>query len=257
MTDDLLQPIFPEWPAPARVHSLVTTRVGGVSRGPYASLNLGEHVGDDPRCVAENRRRLRRWLPAEPHWLRQVHGTTVALLDRAAAPSAAPGMKAGDEPQVADAAVTRTAGVVCAVQVADCLPVLLCDRDGTVVGVAHAGWRGLAAGVIERTVAAMGTDPARLMAWLGPAIGPDSFEVGDDVREAFLRHEARAAFAFLPRDNGKWLANLYLLARQRLEACGVRAVYAEQACTFSEPQRFYSYRRDRITGRMAALVWLA
>ncbi|MEW5709112.1 MAG: peptidoglycan editing factor PgeF [Pseudomonadota bacterium] len=249
MTDDSLQPILPDWPAPDRVRALATTRTGGVSCGPYASLNLSEHVGDDPRCVAENRRRLRRWLPAEPRWLKQVHGATVARLDPAAARGTA-------EEKEADAAVTRTPGVVCAVQVADCLPVLLCDRDATVVGIAHAGWRGLASGVIERTVEAMEADPARLLAWLGPCIGPDSFEVGDEVRQAFLRHETRAAFAFLPRDNGKWLANLPLLARQRLDGCGVRAVYGKEDCTFSQPQRFYSYRRDRVTGRTVALVWL-
>ncbi len=249
MREEALRLLLPDWPAPDRVRALATTRAGGVSRGPYACLNLSEQVGDDPRCVAENRRRLRQWLPAEPCWLKQVHGATVACLDSPAA-RGAPGVKE------ADAAVTRTPGVVCAVQVADCLPVLLCDREATVVGIAHAGWRGLASGVIERTVEAMGADPARLLAWLGPCIGPDSFEVGDEVRQAFLRHETRAAFAFLPRDNGKWLANLPLLARQRLDSCGVRAVYAAGACTFSEPQRFFSYRRDRVTGRMAALIWL-
>ncbi|WP_333840733.1 peptidoglycan editing factor PgeF [Pelomicrobium sp.] len=250
MTDDPLELILPHWPAPQRVRALATTRAGGVSRGPYASLNLSEHVGDDPQCVAENRRRLRQRLPAEPRWLKQVHGVTVARLDSAAA-RAVPGELE------ADAAVSCTPGVVCAVLVADCLPVLLCDRDATVVGIAHAGWRGLARGVLERTVQAMEADPAHLLAWLGPCIGPDSFEVGEEVRQAFLDHETRAAFAFLPRDNGKWLANLPLLARQRLHSCGVRAVYAEEACTFSQPQRFYSYRRDQVTGRMAALVWLA
>lgn len=237
--------ITPDWPAPARVRALFTTRNGGVSQGAYASFNLGSHVADDPLRVAENRRRLRALLPSEPNWLQQVHGTTVALLDQ-------PGW-----PAQADAAVTRTPGVVCTVMVADCMPVLLCDDAAGVVGIAHAGWRGLAAGVIERTVQAMGADPAHLMAWLGPAIGPDSFEVGNEVRDAFLAHDRRAVYAFLPRDNGKWLANLYLLGRQRLAALGVNRVHTETACTFSEPQRFFSYRRDKVTGRMAALIWLS
>jgi YfiH family protein len=237
--------IVPDWPAPRRVRALFTTRAGGVSQGPYASLNLGDHVGDAPARVAENRARLSAHLPAEPRWLEQVHGTVVTRVDQP-----------GFEPTAADAACARSPGVVCAVLVADCLPVLLCDAGATVVAAVHAGWRGLAAGVVEAAVAAMETEPARLLAWLGPAIGPDSFEVGDEVRAAFLARDARAAFAFAPRDNGRWLANLYLLARQRLAACGVRAVSGEPACTFSEPQRFFSYRRDRDTGRMAACIWL-
>lgn len=236
--------IIPDWPAPRRVRALVTTRAGGVSQGPYASLNLGDHVGDVPEHVAENRARLGAHLPAEPRWLRQVHGTEVARLDE------------GPVAPTADAAVAREPGVVCAVLVADCLPVLLCDADARVVAIAHAGWRGLAAGVVEQAVAATATDPARLLAWLGPAIGPDSFEVGDDVRDAFRARDARAVFAFAPRDNGRWLANLYLLARQRLAACGVHAVTGEPACTFSDPARFFSYRRDGVTGRMAACIWL-
>lgn len=237
--------ITPDWPAPARVRALFTTRNGGVSEGPYASFNLGTRVADDPQRVAQNRRLLRQLLPSEPKWLEQVHGTTVARVDE-------PGY-----PDRADAAVTRTPGVVCTVTVADCMPVLLCDCAASVVGIAHAGWRGLASGVIERTVQAMGTDPAQMMAWLGPAIGPDSFEVGDEVRDTFIAHDRRACYAFLPRDNGKWLANLYLLGRQRLAALGMRQVHTETACTFSEPQRFFSYRRERVTGRMAALIWLS
>ncbi|HSO07241.1 MAG TPA: peptidoglycan editing factor PgeF, partial [Pelomicrobium sp.] len=192
--------IVPDWPAPRRVRALFTTRAGGVSQGSYASLNLGDHVGDAPARVAENRARLCAHLPAEPRWLTQVHGTVVAQVDER------------DFEPTADGAVARAPDVVCAVLVADCLPVLLCDTDASVVAVAHAGWRGLAAGVVEQTVAATATDPARLLAWLGPAIGPDSFEVGDDVRDAFLARDAQAVFAFAPRDNGKWLANLYLLA---------------------------------------------
>jgi YfiH family protein len=244
VTAALPEAIVPEWPAPASVRALFTTRAGGVSQGPFASLNLGDHVGDAPARVAENRARLRSRLPAEPRWLRQAHGTRVARVDQ-------PNFDG-----TADGAVSREPGVVCAVLVADCLPVLLCDAEATVVGVAHAGWRGLASGVVEETVAAMALDPTRLRAWLGPAIGPDSFEVGDDVRAAFLARDSRAAFAFAPRDNGKWLANLYLLARQRLAACGVRAVCGEPTCTFSDPRRFFSYRRDGETGRMAACIWL-
>jgi copper oxidase (laccase) domain-containing protein len=213
--------IVPAWDAPARVGALMTTRAGGVSRGVHASLNLGASVGDDDRAVAENRRRLGALLPSPPRWLGQVHGAEVVVHRAEAAAEAA----------IADAAVTRERGVVCAVQVADCLPVLLADRDGKAVGIAHAGWRGLAAGVVERTVAALGelgADPGSLAAWLGPCIGPH-----------------------------KWLADLRGLARRRLAACGVRAIAASDACTVADAARFYSWRRDRGGGRMAALVWLA
>jgi hypothetical protein len=235
--------ILPDWPAPPRVHALVTTRAGGVSVGECASLNLAEHVGDDPAAVRENRARLRAHLPAEPVWLSQVHGAGVVRADAAAA--GAP----------ADGAVTGAAGVVCAVMTADCLPVLLCDAAGTAVGAAHAGWRGLAAGILESTVRAM---PATgdLLAWLGPAIGPASFEVGGEVRAAFTAHDPRAGEAFLARADGKWLADIYLLARQRLAAAGVTRVFGGGADTFADP-RFFSYRRARAAGRMAALIWLA
>lgn len=236
--------IVPDWPAPRGVRSFITTRRGGVSRGAYSGMNLGDHVGDDPAAVARNREWLRLHLPAEPRWLDQVHGVDVARLDQATGTV------------TADAAITRTAGTVCAVLTADCLPVLLCDDQASVVGVAHAGWRGLAAGVLEEAVTSLEAAPESVIAYLGPAIGPDSFEVGDEVREAFLRRDKKAAFAFLPRDNGKWLANLYLLARQRLDAMGVRRVFGGSACTFSDPARFYSYRRERVTGRMASLIWL-
>ncbi|MBI2311185.1 MAG: peptidoglycan editing factor PgeF [Betaproteobacteria bacterium] len=236
--------IVPDWPAPPGVRSVITSRNGGVSRGAYASMNLGDHVGDDPSAVTRNRALLRQHLPSEPRWLRQVHGNAVADLD------------AGSGTPDADAALARTRGTVCAVLVADCLPVLWCDERASVVAVAHAGWRGLANGVIEAIVRKLGVPTQSLMAYLGPAIGPDSFEVGDEVRQAFLAHDRKAAFAFLPRDNGKWLANLYLLARQRLAETGVRRVHGGGECTFSEPQRFFSYRRDKSTGRTAALVWL-
>lgn len=237
--------IVPGWPAPRNVKALITTRPGGVSTGRYASFNLGDHVGDDPACVARNRALLKDHLPSEPKWLKQVHGNRVVLADETL------------HPKEGDAAVARKAATVCAVLVADCLPVLLCDDAGTVVGLAHAGWRGLAAGVIEETVGAMGVPGRNLMAFLGPAIGPDSFEVGDEVRQAFLDHDKKSAFAFMPRDNGKWLANLYLLARQRLAEKEVRRVSGGERCTFSEPARFFSYRRDGVTGRMAALIWMS
>lgn len=237
----------PDWPAPAHVRALVTTREGGVSRGVYASLNLGAHVGDDPVAVAENRRRLVEAanLPAEPVWLSQVHGLGVTKLDADA--------KAGIE---ADAAMSDLPGMVCAVLTADCLPVLFCDRRGTRVAAAHAGWRGLAGGILEASVAAMDTPPEDLHAWLGPAIGPAAFEVGDEVRDAFVARQPVANTAFIPSPSGRWLADLYTLARLRLAACGVRSVHGGGECTFADAQRFYSYRRDGDTGRMASLVWI-
>lgn len=237
--------LVPAWPAPANVRALVTTRAGGVSAAPWDSLNLGDHVNDDPAAVAENRRRLRTLLPAEPVWLRQVHGTV--CVDAAQA-------NAGAE---ADAALARAPGAVCAVLTADCLPVLLCDEAGTVVAAAHAGWRGLAAGVIESTVRAMGLPGERLVAWLGPAIGPENFEVGDEVRAAFVARDPAAAQAFVAGTPGKWYCDIYRLARQRLAALGVRRVAGADFCTVRDGARFYSYRRDGVTGRMASLVWLA
>lgn len=240
--------IVPDWPAPARVRTLLTTRSGGVSPAPYASLNLGEHVGDDARNVAENRARVAAQLPAAPCWLNQVHGSTVFELDTAVA---------AHLPPEADAVLTRGVGQVCAVMSADCLPVLLCDKAGTVVAAAHAGWRGLHGGVLERTVAAMGCSGAQLLAYLGPAIGPQSFEVGDEVRAVFLADMDAAAAAFKPLRSGKWLADIYLLARQRLAQLGVHAVHGGDFCTVREAERFFSYRRGGVTGRMASLIWLA
>ena len=237
--------ILPDWPAPPNVKGLMTTREGGVSRAPWTSLNLGDHVGDDPAHVAANRARLREQLPAEPGWLRQVHSARVAELGRAANPEA-------------DASFTREQGQVCAVLTADCLPVLFCDRAGSVVAAAHAGWRGLADGVLEATVVAMQAPPGEILAWMGAAIGPQAFEVGDEVRGAFAGRHAEAAAAFVPQPTpGKWLADIYQLARIRLGHAGVQAVYGGGRCTFSEAESFYSYRRDGVTGRMASLVWLA
>jgi YfiH family protein len=242
-----LEPIVPDWPAPPRVRALATTRAGGVSTGAHSGLNLGLNCGDDARAVAENRRRLRAWLPAEPVWLRQVHGVNVADADAA--------RRAGAELQ-ADAAVARGAGTVCAVLVADCLPVLLADEAGAVVGIAHAGWRGLCDGVVAATLDALRVPGERLLAWLGPAIGPRAYEVGDEVRAAFLARDAGCAAAFSPGRPGHWWLDLYAVARRQLERRGVRRVYGGGLCTHSDAQRFYSFRRDRTTGRMAALVWL-
>lgn len=236
--------IVPDWPAPATVHALQTGRGGGVSQPPWASLNLGDHVGDAPADVAANRARLRAVLPAEPCWLRQVHGTLAV--------DAAVAAKTSE----ADAAFSRTPGVVCAVMTADCLPVLFCDRDGSVVAAAHAGWRGLLAGVLENTLAAMAVAPGEVMAWLGPAIGPRNFEVGGEVRAAFLARDPGCADAFVPHGE-RWLADLYALARRRLKAAGVVAIYGGERCTVAEPGHFFSYRRDGVTGRMASLIWLA
>jgi YfiH family protein len=240
--------IVPDWPAPSGVHALVTTRAGGVSVGPYTSMNLAAHVGDDAVSVAENRRRLivdmGTQLTAEPRWLTQVHG--VRVVD---ASVALDGVEA-------DAAVAKAPGVACAVLTADCLPLLLCDAGGTAVAAAHAGWRGLAGGVIEATVRAMPAAPERLLAYLGPAIGPLSFEVGPEVREAFLAHSAEASSAFVDRGEGKFLADLYRLATQRLNALGVTRVFGGGRCTFREAAHFFSYRRDKATGRMASLIWM-
>lgn len=241
--------IRPGWPAPARVQAVATTRTGGVSGGAWASLNLGDHVQDEPAAVRHNRALLRAGLglPAEPAWLRQVHGTGV--VDASVA---------GPAP-VADAAWTTVAGTVCAVLTADCLPVLFCNPAGTHVAAAHAGWRGLAAGVLESTVAwlsAAGARPDSLLAWLGPAIGPASYEVGSDVRDEFLRGDPEAASAFRATRPGHWLLDLYSAARLRLRRAGVTAVYGGDYCTLAEPGLFFSHRRDGLTGRQATLIWI-
>ena len=230
------------WPAPAGVRAGTTLRAGGVSAGPFAGLNLGGHVGDRPEDVAANRERLARLLPAAPRWLEQVHGRRVVELP-------------GARDLRADGAWTRTPGCVCAVLTADCLPVLLCDRAGSRVAAVHAGWRGLAAGVIEAAVAAMGVPPGRLLAWLGPAIGPADYEVDRPVYEAFARSPGRAA-AFAPAGPGHWRLDIYALARARLAAAGVGEAWGGGLSTAAEPDRFYSYRRDGVTGRMASLIWI-
>ncbi len=240
--------LVPQWSAPAQVRAAFTLREGGVSSGPFSSLNLGSHVGDDPAAVRENRHRLREalCLPSEPLWLRQVHGAQVWV---AAAPP--------EEPPVADAVVVREEGRVAVIQVADCMPVLFASGDGSVVAAAHAGWRGLAAGVLEATLAAMRVSPGSVVAWLGPAIGPDAFEVGDEVRHAFIASDRSAAAAFTPNSRGRWQCDLAGLARQRLAAAGVGRVAGGGWCTHADPRRFFSHRRDGRCGRMAALLWRA
>ena len=242
--------IVPDWAAPADVHAFFTTRNG--SQGDPGSLDLGPgDIASAPPAtravVAGNRGRVQAFLPSPPVWLEQVHGADVIAVDGDAT-------RARALPR-ADAAVTHAPGVVLAVRVADCLPVLLCDRLGTAIGVAHAGWRGLAAGVIENTVTAMACEPAGIAAWLGPAIGPHAFEVGADVLDAFVAADAAAAHAFVPARAGKWLADLDALARQRLARAGVEQVSGMRECTFSDARRFFSYRRDGATGRMGAFIW--
>ena len=238
--------IVPDWPVAAPVRAITTTRTGGVSRGCYAAMNPADHVDDDPAAVMANRQILQQalGLPAQPVWLQQVHGTTVVNAATAV-----------DSPQ-ADAAFSSQPGVVCAVLTADCLPVLLADTAGQCVAAIHAGWRGLAAGVIEQTAAAMGRPGESLLAWLGPAIGPAAFRVGDEVRDVFTGHDQAAAAAFRQGPDDAWFADLYRLARQRLADCGVTAVYGGGLCSFTDAERFYSYRRDGSTGRMATLIWL-
>ncbi|WP_435945921.1 purine nucleoside phosphorylase YfiH [Dryocola sp. BD586] len=240
------QLIFPQWPMPQGVGACSSTRIGGVSLPPYDSLNLGAHCGDAAEHVEENRRLFYAAadLPSKPVWLEQVHGTAVLRLT--------------GEPYAskrADASYSDTPGTVCAVMTADCLPVLFSNKAGTEVAAAHAGWRGLCAGVLEETIACFKDSPGNIIAWLGPAIGPDAFEVGPEVREAFVAKDAKADAAFRPVDE-KYYADIYTLARQRLANAGVEQVYGGNRCTHSEAGDFFSYRRDRITGRMASFIWL-
>lgn len=236
--------IVPEWPVPERVRALITSRNGGSSTGPYASMNLGLYAGDYADAVEANRRLLKRLLPAEPRWLDQVHGTTVIDAETVT------------HPVQADASITKNPNCVSVVMIADCLPILFADRAGSAVAAAHAGWRGLAGGVIENTVRALDVPPQNLFAYLGPAIGPSAFEVGDEVRDAFVAADPAARLAFRPHKPGKWLADLFALARQRLARSGVLNVYGGGQCTYSDPVRFFSHRRDKVSGRMAALIWI-
>lgn len=237
-----------DWPAPAHIRAGTTLRGGGASAAPFDSANLADHVGDTPAAVVANRKRLQTTLalPSEPAWLDQVHGIVVADLD------------AGRPVEPADAAIATRGERVPVVLTADCLPVLFCDRAGECYGAAHAGWRSLAGGVLEATIAALAAPPDELMAWLGPAIGPANFEVGADVRDAFCRRDDEQAVAFVPATTpGKYRADLYALARRRLARAGVMYVFGQATCTSADPARFYSYRRDGRTGRMASLVWAA
>jgi polyphenol oxidase len=281
-----LQLITPDWPAPVGVKAAFTSRMGGVSVGPYESLNLGAGIGDLPSAVAENRRRVREklQLPAEPVWLEQVHGVRVVALSADAgvdsradvdadvrhradvraerrtdgvAHTAAAGPRESVEPMpIGDAAVAWGAGQVCAIRVADCMPVLFAACDGSVVAAAHAGWRGLAGGVLEATVARMGVAASRLMAWMGPAIGQMHFEVGDEVRAAFTAKDADADSAFVANARGRWQCDLSALARRKLTALGISRIFGGWWCTFAESDRFFSYRRSGQCGRMAALIWI-
>ena len=235
--------LIPDWPAPAGVRACVTTRAGGVSVAPFDSFNLGDHVGDDPVAVAHNRHRLTHIFDVQPAWLSQVHGVVVA--------PATPGQIAE-----ADASWTATPGIACTVMTADCLPALFCDRAGTRVAAAHAGWRGLAAGVLEAAAQSLNVEPQDILVWLGPAIGPKAFEVGGEVREVFIKDLPDAAAAFVPSINeGRYMADIYELARLRLARCGITAVYGGGFCTVTDP-RFFSYRRSSRTGRFASLVWI-
>jgi YfiH family protein len=254
----------PDWPAPKGVRALSSWRGdpngGGASQAPFAWFNVGAHVGDDPAAVAENRRllRSRAELPAEPSWLAQVHGVAVADLDAADLNAAGVGANAqvpADAPATADAAVTRRLGKVCAILTADCLPILFATDTGDAVAAAHAGWRGLAAGVVGATVRALAVPPKRLIAWLGPAISRPHFEVGAEVRDVFLRTDPGAGDAFEARLTGKFMADLEMLARRQLEALGVSRIYGGGECTYARTDRYFSHRRDGVTGRQATLIW--
>jgi polyphenol oxidase len=237
-----------DWPAPHGVRALSTLRgdaQSGASKAPYGGFNLGDHVGDDRAAVSENRRRLKvaAGLPSEPYWLSQVHGISVADLDSVGAPGPA------------DAAIARGSAKVCTILTADCLPILFASGSGDTVAAAHAGWRGLAAGVIEATVHTMGLPPESVVAWLGPAIGPQHFEVGVEVRDAFLAADPKSGEAFEPNARGRFMADLSMLARRRLQRLGVSRIYGGGECTYTQADRYYSHRRDGVTGRQATLIW--
>lgn len=235
-----------DWPVPGNVHAYSTLRSGGISDPPYSSWNLAMHVGDAPEVVAENRAILEHELnlPATPLWLQQVHGNRIVDAATAA------------QDVQADGSFTEETGVVCAVMTADCLPVLISNRKGSRIAAVHAGWRGLAGGVIEAALERFPDGADEIIVWLGPAIGPRAFEVGNEVRDIFIAQDEYAEDAFQTSDGGKWMADLYLLARIRLARRGIRHVYGGGLCTYSEPNRFFSYRRDQVTGRMVSLIWM-
>ncbi len=241
--------LLPDWPAPEQVRAVSSKRTGGYSGQGFASFNLGDHVGDEPTTVEHNRRLFQTLsaMPTKPYWLQQVHGVAVARPDLAFDQTGL---------IVADAAYSRSTERVCVVMTADCLPLLLCDKAGQEVAAVHAGWRGLAAGVIEQTVQQFQAKPADILVWLGPAIGPQAFEVGAEVRAAFIKQQAAATAAFTAQPSAKYLADLYLLARLRLQALGISAIYGGNFCTYQQAEDFFSYRRDGQTGRMATAIWL-
>ena len=240
--------IYPDWPVPDNVKAVMTTRHGGISLPPFDGLNLGDHVHDDPESVKKNRQKLATdlLLPKQPAWLTQVHG--IAVVDCATAQST----------DTADAIVGYAKDDVCAIMTADCLPVLFCNKQGNTIAAAHAGWRGLASGVLEATIKKMACEPQDILVWMGAAIGPNAFEVGSEVRDIFMSGHTEASRAFKPHANGKWLANIYELARIRLNDAQVpnSNIYGGNHCTYSQPSEFYSYRRESRTGRMASLIWL-
>ena len=249
--------IKPSWPATNHVHSLISTRLGGVSQAPYDFLNLGDHVGDSPESVARNRDLLRLHLPSDPIWLHQIHSTIVSIPDQR--------MNMIGQPIVADAIITITPNEVLTIMTADCLPVLFAANDGSIIGAAHAGWKGLCAGILENTVSAILScrshlKSSDLYAYMGPAIGPKSYEVGEDVYRAFQASSIgieKGDFQAIPNRKGKYLANLYSIATNRLLALGLKQVDGGQMCTFSDPEHFYSYRRNGVTGRFASMIWIA
>ncbi len=238
--------IEPNWPAPANIKALSTTRQGGVSLPPYQGLNVADHVGDAGNAVLRNREWLRETvdLPAEPCWLKQVHGTDIVTGE------------SRDHVPVADGSFSSVAGQVLAVMTADCLPLLICDQQGSEIAAVHAGWRGLLDGIIENAIDRFSSPSETLLVWLGPAIGPTAFEVGDEVRDLFIDRDKNSVDSFQSNRPGHWLADIYQLARIRLEGRGVRSIYGGERCTVSDPDRFYSYRRDGVTGRMASLIWI-
>ncbi|MBL78901.1 MAG: hypothetical protein CMH70_02505 [Nitrosomonadaceae bacterium] len=239
--------ITPNWPAPSNIQAIFTTRIGGISKGPYESFNLGDHVGDTLASVNHNRAELFESLPSKPKWLNQMHGSRPIWVDK------------DIDCLQGDAALSKTKNIVCAILTADCLPIFLCDEAGTVVGIAHAGWRGLIAGVIQKTVTEMRKECGHIIAYLGPAIGPKYFEIGEEVRCSFIKQDTISTSAFIPcngTNKKKWLANIFLLARQKLIKAGVTKIYSHEECTYSNSDKFFSYRRDGNTGRMAGLIWL-
>ncbi len=244
MTSTVLNPehwLIPDWPAPANIRAGTSLRSGGISLPPYDSLNLADHVGDDPAAVTENRRHLQ--LPSEPIWLQQTHSTRIVDAAHCTASQTE-----------ADGSYTSQTNIICSVLTADCLPLLICDRSGSQVAAIHAGWRGLAAGIIEKAIATLPANPDELLVWLGPAIGSNAYEVGNEVREIFIAHDPAAKAVFRAVQE-KWRMDIYQLARQRLQVLGVTNIYGGDHCTFHEQEQFYSYRRDGICGRMVSLIW--